>query len=42
MVSIQLHLIQKLSEDDFDRSVQFCDLIIEMINDDPLFLISYF
>jgi len=31
-------LVQELSEDDFDRCVQFCDLIMEMINNDPLFL----
>jgi len=39
MASIQIPLsIQELSEDDFDRRVQFCDLIMEMINNDPLFL----
>jgi len=30
-------LIQKLSEN-FDRRVQFCDYIMEIINDEPLFL----
>jgi len=34
----KFHLIQKLSEDYFDKRVQFCDLIMEMINDDPLSL----
>jgi len=39
----ELHLIQELSEDDFDKYVQFCNLINEMmikemINDNPLFL----
>jgi len=33
----KLHLVQKLSEDDFNRRIQFCDLIMEMINDNPLF-----
>jgi len=35
----KLHLVQELSEDDFDRCVQFCDFINEMINDgnDSLF-----
>jgi len=27
-----------LPEDDFDRRMQFCNLIMEIINDDPLFL----
>jgi len=36
--SYKLHLFQELSEDDFDRFVQFCDLIMEMLNNDPLFL----
>jgi len=36
--SYKLHLVQELSEDDFDRRVQFCDFIMEMINDDTLFL----
>jgi len=31
-------LVQELSEDDFDRRMQFCDLIMEMINDELLFL----
>jgi len=31
-------LVQELPKDDFNKRVQFCDLIVEMINDDPLFL----
>ncbi|KMQ85171.1 transposable element tc3 transposase [Lasius niger] len=31
----KLHLVQELSEDDFDRRVEFCDLMMEMIVDDP-------
>jgi len=42
MASIQTPLVQELSEDDFDRRVQFCDLIMEIINDDPLFLDNIF
>jgi len=34
----KFYLVQEFSEDDFDRRVQFCDLIMEMINDDPLFI----
>ncbi|KYN13167.1 hypothetical protein ALC57_14643 [Trachymyrmex cornetzi] len=32
----KLHLCQELSEDDFDRRIEFCDLMMEMIVDDPL------
>ncbi|EFN81748.1 hypothetical protein EAI_02686, partial [Harpegnathos saltator] len=28
--------VQALSEDDFDRRIEFCDLMMEMIVDDPL------
>jgi len=38
----KLHLVQELFEDDFDRHVQFCDFIMEVINDDPLSLIILF
>jgi len=34
----KLHLIQELCEDDFDRRMQFCDFIMEMMNNDSLFL----
>ncbi|KYN30037.1 hypothetical protein ALC57_00480, partial [Trachymyrmex cornetzi] len=34
----KLHLCQELSEDDFDRRIEFCDLMMEMIFDDPLLL----
>ncbi|EFN89279.1 hypothetical protein EAI_01709, partial [Harpegnathos saltator] len=34
----KLHLVQKLFEDDFDRRIEFCDLMMEMIVDDPLLL----
>lgn len=34
----KLHLVQELSEDDFDRRIEFCDLMMEMIVDDPLLL----
>ncbi|KYN18348.1 hypothetical protein ALC57_09344 [Trachymyrmex cornetzi] len=34
----KLHLCQELSEDDFDRRIEFCDLMMEMIVDDPLLL----
>jgi len=27
----KLHLVQELSENDFDRRVQFCDLIMKMM-----------
>ncbi|EFN89567.1 hypothetical protein EAI_05934, partial [Harpegnathos saltator] len=30
--------VQELSEDDFDRRIEFCDLMMEMIVDDPLLL----
>ncbi|EFN86942.1 hypothetical protein EAI_01624, partial [Harpegnathos saltator] len=32
----KLHLVQELSEDDFDRRIEFCDLMMEIIVDDPL------
>ena len=34
----KLHLVQELSEDDFDRRIEFCDLMMEMIVDDSLLL----
>jgi len=34
----KLHLIQESSEDDFDRRVQFCDLIMEMIKSKMMIL----
>jgi len=34
----KLHLCQELSKDDFDRRIEFCDLMMEMIVDDPLLL----
>lgn len=34
----KLHLCQELSEDDFDRRIEFCDLMMEMIAEDPLLL----
>jgi len=34
----KFHLCQELSEDDFDRRIEFFDLMIEMIVDDALLL----
>jgi len=34
----KLHLVQELSEDDFDRRIEFCDVMMEMIVDDPVLL----
>ncbi|GAB1865891.1 DUF4817 domain-containing protein [Camponotus japonicus] len=34
----KLYLVQELFEDDFDRRIEFCDLMMEMIVDDPLLL----
>jgi len=34
----KLHLVQELSKNDFDRRVEFCNLMMEMIVDDPLLL----
>lgn len=34
----KLKLVQELSEDDFDRRVEFCDVMMQMISDDPLLL----
>lgn len=31
-------MVQELSEDDFDRRVEFCEIMMQMINDDPLLL----
>lgn len=36
----KIHLVQELSDDDFDRRVEFCDLMMELIVDDPLFLVD--
>lgn len=34
----KIHLHQELSEDDFDRRVEFCEIMMQMIDDDPLLL----
>lgn len=34
----KIHLIQELSEDDFDRRTEFCETMMNMIDDDPLLL----
>jgi len=32
------HLVQELNEDDFDRRIEFCELMMERIDEDPNFL----
>lgn len=32
----KIHLYQELSENDFDRSVEFCEIMMNMIDVDPL------
>ncbi|XP_067215010.1 uncharacterized protein [Linepithema humile] len=34
----KIHLHQKLNEDDFDRRVQFCEIMMDRIHQDPNFL----
>jgi len=33
----KIHLVQELNEDDPDRRMEFCETIMNIINDDPLF-----
>ncbi|EFN80152.1 hypothetical protein EAI_03168, partial [Harpegnathos saltator] len=37
----KIRLVQELSEDDFDRRVEFCEVMMQMIIDDPLFLNNF-
>ncbi|EFN85686.1 hypothetical protein EAI_09677, partial [Harpegnathos saltator] len=34
----KIHLVQELNEDDFDRRIEFCDLMMEKIAEDPNYL----
>ncbi|EFN76918.1 hypothetical protein EAI_11088, partial [Harpegnathos saltator] len=34
----KIHLVQELNEDDFDRRIVFCDLMMERIAEDPNYL----
>ncbi|EFN82646.1 hypothetical protein EAI_11103, partial [Harpegnathos saltator] len=34
----KIHLVQELNEDDFDRRIEFCDLMMEKIAKDPNYL----
>jgi len=33
----KIHIVQELSDDDFDRRIEFCDLMIDRIIRDPQF-----
>jgi len=33
----KIHIVQELSDDDFDRCIEFCDLMINRITRDPQF-----